>query len=170
MNEAPDRIRTERLELRRPVTGHLDDLVSMHLDPRMMETLGGLRSAEQSREDLSRMMAHWDANGFGLYFVHGGHDDRFMGRAGLKRVHVGGRDEVEVGYSIVADAWGQGLATEAAQRLVRLAFDDLALAEVVSFTLPHNAASRRVMEKAGFIYERDGTYADLPHVFYRLSS
>ncbi len=161
-------LQTERLELRRPTSAHLDDLVRMHLDPRMMETLGGLRSAEQSRGDLARMMAHWDEHGFGLYFVHGADDGRFLGRAGLKRVHVGGRDEVEVGYSIVAHAWGQGLATEAAQRLIEVAWQDLKLSELVSFTLPHNAASRRVMEKAGFAYERDGTYADLPHVFYRL--
>jgi RimJ/RimL family protein N-acetyltransferase len=38
----------------------------------------------------------------------------------------------------------------------------------VSFTLPHNAASRRVMEKAGLTYERDITHAGLPHVLYRL--
>ena len=25
-------------------------------------------------------------------------------------------------------------------------------------------------EKAGFVYERDGTWADLPHVFYRLTA
>lgn len=168
MSRAPEVVRTERFELRRPTAGDLDDLVRMHLDPRMMQTLGGLRSADQSREDLARMMAHWDEHGFGLYFVHG--RSGFLGRAGVKRVFVGGRDEVEVGYSIVADAWGRGLATEAARRLVRVGFEDLGLTELVSFTLPGNAASRRVMEKAGFRYERDGTYADLPHVFYRLHS
>lgn len=40
-------------------------------------------------------------------------------------------------------------------------------AELVAFTLPHNAASRRVMEKAGFAYERDTEHAGLPHVLYR---
>ena len=39
---------------------------------------------------------------------------------------------------------------------------------VVSFTLPGNLASRRVMEKLGFRFERETTYAGLPHVLYRL--
>jgi len=164
---APERIRTARLELVRPTADHLDDLVRMHLDDRMMKTLGGLRQPDQSRGDLDRMRAHWDAHGFGLYFLHDPSDTRFLGRAGLKTVHVNGQDEVEVGYSIVPEAWGKGLATEAARRLVQVAFENLGLPDVVSFTLPQNTASRRVMEKAGFAYERDGTYADLPHVFYR---
>ena len=140
----------------------------MHLDPRMMRTLGGLRDRDQSRGDLDRMMQHWDEHGFGLYFVRDAEDARFLGRVGLKRVHVHDRDEVEIGWSVVADEWGKGLATEAARGLVELAFGDLGLSEIVSFTLPYNAASVRVMEKLGMQYEQAGEYASLPHVFYRL--
>jgi len=43
------------------------------------------------------------------------------------------------------------------------------LTEVVSFTLPHNTASRRVMEKLGFDFEREFYHASLPHVLYRLT-
>lgn len=121
----------------------------MHLDPRMMRTLGGLRERDQTRGDLDRMMQHWNEHEFGLYFLRDPEDARFLGRAGLKRVRVNDADEVEIGWSIVADEWGRGLATEAARRLVTLAFDELALREIVSFTLPHNAASIRVMEKLG---------------------
>jgi RimJ/RimL family protein N-acetyltransferase len=39
-----------------------------------------------------------------------------------------------------------------------IAFGPLGLADVVSFTLPHNWASRRVMEKLGFAYERQTDY------------
>jgi [ribosomal protein S5]-alanine N-acetyltransferase len=38
----------------------------------------------------------------------------------------------------------------------------------VAFTLPDNVASRRVMEKVGFRYEREVEHVDLPHVLYRL--
>jgi len=37
----------------------------------------------------------------------------------------------------------------------------------VAFTLPTNVASRRVMDNAGFQYERDVVHADLPQVLYR---
>ena len=57
-----------------------------------------------------------------------------------------------------------------APRRSRIAFGPLGLAEVVSFTLTDNRASRRVMEKLGFAYEGETEYAGLPHVLYRLSA
>ncbi len=75
---------------------------------------------------------------------------------------------MEVGYGLTAAFWGQGLATELAQEAVRVGFELLCLSELVSFTLPTNTRSRRVMAKAGFRYERDIEYAGLPHVLYRL--
>ena len=68
---------------------------------------------------------------------------------GLRHVTIGGREEVEVGYGLRAEFWGQGLATELASASVRVAFEILGLPELVSFTLPTNRASRRVMEKVG---------------------
>ena len=50
---------------------------------------------------------------------------------------------------------------------VRIGFTQLKLPELISFTQVTNLASRRVMEKAGFHYERDFTYANTPHVLYR---
>ena len=64
--------------------------------------------------------------------------------------------------------WGMGLATELARESVRVGFAVLGRAELVSFTLPTNLRSRRVMEKAGFRHERDFAWAGLPHVLYRL--
>jgi RimJ/RimL family protein N-acetyltransferase len=63
--------------------------------------------------------------------------------------------------------WGQGYATELGAAAVELAFGPLGLDSVVAYTLPHNLASRRVMDKLGFSYEREIVYADLPHVLYR---
>ena len=89
------------------------------------------------------------------------------GRGGLQYTFVAGTNEVEVAWAIVPDRWGQGLATELARASVALAFDDLRLREIVAFTLPHNVASRRVMEKSGFEYEGPIVHAGLPHVLYR---
>ena len=93
-----------------------------------------------------------------------------MGRGGLRRCEIEGIREVEVAYAVVADRWGQGFATEMAEAAVDAAFRKLKLASVVAFTLPSNKASRGVMEKVGFSYERDIVHADLPHVLYRLAA
>jgi ribosomal-protein-alanine N-acetyltransferase len=92
-----------------------------------------------------------------------------VGRGGLLLTLVGGSYEVEVGWAIVPERWGQGLATELALAAVEVAFGDLGLQELVAFALPTNLASRRVMEKAGFAFEREIEYAGLPHVLYRMT-
>ncbi len=164
----PERVETPRLLLLRPTEADLSDLVAMHTDPQVMATLGGLRSPEELEATHRRLFACWERDGFGLWVARHRPESRFVGRGGLRRVQIGGRDEVEVAYALVPDFWGQGLATELARESVRVGFEVLGLRDVVSFTLPTNARSRRVMEKAGFRYERDGEHASLPHVFYRL--
>ena len=47
-------------------------------------------------------------------------------------------------------------------------FGPLGFGEIASWTLPHNATSRRVMEKLGFEYEREFEFAGLPHLLFRL--
>jgi [ribosomal protein S5]-alanine N-acetyltransferase len=90
-----------------------------------------------------------------------------VGLAMLRRVQIEGPDEVEVGYRVAAAWWRRGIATEMATALGGVARDRLGLEEIVAFTLPDNVGSRRVMEKAGFRYERDIEWARLPHVLYR---
>jgi RimJ/RimL family protein N-acetyltransferase len=58
-----------------------------------------------------------------------------------------------VGYAI-DPAWrGRGFATRAALLLCRWALHEVGLARLVAGTAPDNAASRRVLEKAGFTRE-----------------
>ena len=162
-------LRTSRLLLLRSRADDFDDLDRMHRDPQVMATLGGIRSAEQTTQFIDGLLAHWEQHGFGLWVARDAATGRFAGRGGLRHVLIEGKPEVEVSYGLMPEFWGRGLATELARESVRVGFNDLQLSDVVSFTLPTNRASQRVMEKAGFRYERDVIHADLPHVFYRLT-
>jgi RimJ/RimL family protein N-acetyltransferase/GrpB-like predicted nucleotidyltransferase (UPF0157 family) len=164
----PARLGTPRMLLSRPTDEDRSDLVAMHTDPRVMATLGGLRTRDELEAMHQRLFACWNKDGFGVWIARDRHNGRFLGRGGLRRIQLAGRDEVEVAYALAADAWGQGLATELAEASVRAGFEVLRAPELVCFTLTTNAASQRVMQKAGFRYERDGEHAGLPHVFYRL--
>ena len=66
--------------------------------------------------------------------------------------------------------FGKGLATELATAILSIGFEKFRLPDTVSFTLPSNLASKRVIEKIGFKYEKDIIYASLPHVFYIINS
>ncbi len=58
-------------------------------------------------------------------------------------------DQIEVGYLLVPSAWGQGFATEICARLLRFAFEETSLSEVVAVTDPDNSRSQRVLTKCG---------------------
>jgi ribosomal-protein-alanine N-acetyltransferase len=169
-----ERVRTARLVATRPVFRDADELHPVMADERLAAwlwpgELGGPRSAAQVRAMLVRDADHWKRHGWGPWVVRDATTGEALGRVGLERCEIGGRDEVEVAWLIAAHRWGEGLATEIAQAAVRAAFDVVGLSDVVSFTLTDNTASRRVMEKLGFAYERDVEHAGLPHVLYRLS-
>jgi RimJ/RimL family protein N-acetyltransferase len=89
-----------------------------------------------------------------------------VGRGAIRRVEIGGSVEVEIGYAVAAEFWGRGLATELGAWLVGYA-ERGGLHNLVAFTQPENARSRRVMEKLGFIFEREIDWQNQPHVLYR---
>lgn len=64
----------------------------------------------------------------------------------------------ELGYNIMKKYWNRGYATEAAQAIVKFAVNELKLKKLYCCHAKDNTASGRVMEKAGFVYWRDGSY------------
>jgi RimJ/RimL family protein N-acetyltransferase len=149
---------------------HREGLLALLGDPRVGATLGGVATPDDVDAQIASMARHWADRGFGWYAFLDRGSGALVARGGPHATHVAGRDEVEIGWTVDPDRWGQGLATELGAASVAHAFGPLGLAEVVSFTLIDNRASRRVMEKLGFAYEGETEYAGLPHVLYRLSA
>ena len=147
---------------------HHAPLLAMLGDPRVGATMGGTRSAEEVTAVIDRHVAGWETDGFHYWIFLDRETGEAIARGGLSRTSVTGRDEVEVGWVVVPDRWGQSYATELGAAALDVAFGPIALDTVISYTLPENAASRRVMEKLGFSYEREIVHYDLPHVLYRV--
>ena len=61
--------------------------------------------------------------------------------------------EIEVGYMLVPEAWGQGFATEACNRMLEFAFEKTTLDEVKATTDPGNVASQHVLTKCGLRHQ-----------------
>ena len=59
--------------------------------------------------------------------------------------------DVEIGYFLKQSTWGRGYATEAASRVIQMAFEDSPLTEVVATFEDGNASSQHVLEKVGFV-------------------
>jgi RimJ/RimL family protein N-acetyltransferase len=173
-------IETERLILRRWLPGDREPFACMNRDPRVMEHFPAPLAPSESDALIDRIEAHFDEHGFGLYALQLRPDGAFVGFCGISVPAFQARFTpcVEIGWRLAADHWGRGLATEAAGAVVRHAFDTLGLAELVSFTVPANARSRRVMEKLGMTRDPsdDFDHPRLPeghplrrHALYRLA-
>ena len=161
------RLDTDRL-VGRPIRP--DDfavLSVLHHDPRVMATLGGIRSDDETRAFLEFKVGHWERQGFGMWMFHERASGEFVGRGGLQMIEVGGGLEVEVGYTVRAEYAGLGYATEMARAIVDVDAPRVGATNLVAFTLPDNIASRRVMEKAGFAFERDIVHEGREMVLYR---
>ena len=75
--------------------------------------------------------------------------------------HWWGEGAVELGYWVAEEYWGNGYATEACEKLIRRAFDELDVTEIYASYRYDNKQSGRVLEKLGFKY-----FADLNNVNY----
>jgi RimJ/RimL family protein N-acetyltransferase len=165
-----ERVETARTILERLRFEHAAELSRLMRDPRVAATLSPSGRPPSEQEVLARLEAkvdHWNRHGFGMWLMRDRETGEMLGRGGLQYTYTAGLHDVEVGWAVMPERWGQGLATELADASVEVGFGALALRELVAFTLPSNRASRRVMEKAGFGYEREIVHLDLPHVLYR---
>ncbi len=165
-----DSFATDRLFAEKIKWSDLDKLINMHTNHHVMATLGGLRTEDETRDDLEWHLNQWKENGFGVWLFYLKDTKEWVGRAGLRRVEIEGHEEIELGYALMPSFWKLGLATEMAKACIEIAFEVARLDNLISFALTTNKASQRVMEKAGFQHERDILYTNLPHSLYRMNN
>jgi RimJ/RimL family protein N-acetyltransferase len=145
-----------------------------------MEHFPGLMSREQSDAQVERIEAHFEKHGYGGWAVEVKAVTPFAGFIGLTipRFEAAFTPCVEIGWRLAAEYWGQGYATEGARAALAFGFEELKLDEILSFTVPANVRSRRVMEKIGMRRDigADFEHPLLPeghplrrHVLYRIS-
>jgi RimJ/RimL family protein N-acetyltransferase len=164
-------IETERLLLRQWREGDLKAYARICADTEVMRYLPATLSREESAEQMAGFVRHWEERGFGLWAVEEGASGEFIGFVGLMRHDdwpEGEHRTEEVGWRLGRAHWGRGLATEGALASVRYGFEGLGLARIISITLPENAASRRVMEKAGLTYRGETRWRGHDVVWYAI--
>ena len=142
-------IRTPRLTLREFVSDDFDAIHAYASDPDVTRFMfHGVRNADDTRAYLNRMLASqteaprliWEVA------VVVTSVNRLIGACDLTCEN---EREGDLGFIFVKDVWGMGYATEAARAMVRAGFDALGLSRIFSTCDVGNAASARVLEKAG---------------------
>lgn len=171
---------TERLLLRAWRDSDLPALVALNADAEVMRHFPAPMDAEQSAQLLARIRAHFDEHGFGFWALERRDTGELIGVTGLAQVGFDAPfvPAVEIGWRLARAHWRQGYASEAARASLAVAFEQLGLDEVLSFTVPANLPSQAVMRSIGMQRDDSGDFLHprvpsghplQPHVLYRIS-
>ena len=174
-------LRTERLLLRQWRQTDRPAFAAMNADPEVRRFFTRTLTAEESDASADRIERHIAEHGFGFWAIEAPCVAPFIGFVGLAHVRFEApfAPAVETGWRLARAHWNRGYATEAARAALAHGFGALGLREIVSFAVPGNVASRRVMEKIGMRQDLDGSF-DHPsleesdplrrHVLYRATA
>lgn len=154
---------TKRLLLRRWRISDAENLYEYAKDPDVGPIAGWPphKSVEESRDVIENVF-----NGAEAYAICQKSDGKAIGAIELKlngHTDMTDRDdECELGYWLGRPFWGQGMMPEAAEKMLRHAFEDLGMQKVWCGYYDGNAKSKRVQEKCGFRYVRTTKDVDVP--------
>jgi len=154
-------LETLRLELRDFVAADFADLCRLDRNPRVMKYISNGKPASRDAvaKALGRIIRYPALYpDLGAWRAARRDTGAFIGWFCLK--YTGKSSDVEVGYRLLPEAWGQGFATEGARALVDYGFDDLDLDRIIGVTHRGNMASQRVLLKAGLEDAGWGHYYD----------
>jgi RimJ/RimL family protein N-acetyltransferase len=147
-------IETKRLRLRRLTLGDADARFMLRLvnDPGWLANIGdrNVHDLEQSRAYIQKTLDMYEKYGFGSLMAELKETGEPIGTCGLvKRDSV---DDVEVGYALLPQFRGRGLAIEGAQAVLDYARLVLKLPRVAAIVTPANHDSIKVLERIGLSF------------------
>jgi RimJ/RimL family protein N-acetyltransferase len=170
---------TPRLVLRHWREADLEPFAALNADPRVMEYFPGTLTGHESDALAARIRNRLETTEFGLWAVEVPGTVPFIGCVGLSvpRWEAHFTPCVEIGWRLALAHWDRGYATEAASAALAYGFNDLKLAEIVSFTATANLRSQAVMQRLGMARAAGGDFLHpflpdghplRPHVLYRI--
>ena len=171
---------TERLRLREWEDADEVRFYEVMNRPEVMTHLGGLQSLDEWRAGFSRIRACQAEFGHAFWVVEDRTSGEILGFCGIKRVNSPGTDmtgEHEIGWRLRPEAWGKGIAKEAAIASLDLAFGRFEAPHVIALTIAPNEASWGLMHRLGMKRREDLDFIDSrfgpelnPNIVYRIDA
>jgi len=148
------RLATARLELRMFREDDLDAYADMCADAEVMRFIGagGPVGADVAWRQMALFLGEWALHGYGMWAVEERASGRLIGRVGF--LNPPGWPACELGWLLARDAWGRGLAFEAAQAALAHGREHLGIGELVSLIRPDNVRSIALARRLGATLER----------------
>ncbi len=158
-------LQTQRTVLRMFTPDDLDALAAIFGNANVMKYLGldcKPIAREETETAILSMIKHWKERNFGRWAVINKEDNRLIGCAGFRSFE----EIAELFYILDEPYWGKGLATEIAGECLRFGFEERGLNQIIAFTRPENAASRKVLDKINMRFDGEITVFGVEAVRY----
>jgi RimJ/RimL family protein N-acetyltransferase len=159
-------LETARLQLREFVPEDATALARILSDSETMRYYPAPFDRAGVEEWIARNRRRYALDGHGLWAMLLKSTGELIGDCGLTKQNVDGSDEIEIGYHVRRDHWGQGYATEAALACCDYGFANLPVERLISLIRPENLPSCRVAEKNGMKIWKEVMWHGLPHCVY----
>lgn len=145
---------TDRLVLRKISMDDTDDMYEYSKDSEVTKYLLWSPHPDKAYtfEYISYLQNRYKTGDFFDWAIICPESGKMIGTCGFTRFDFQ-HNSGEIGYVINPKYSGKGIATEASARIIRYGFEELALNRIECKYMIENAASRRVMEKNGMIFE-----------------
>lgn len=156
-------VETERLILRDWREGDIERFAEVTNTPAVMRWLGGVMDAEKLAAFEARVVERQQALGHTFWVVERKADDAMLGFCGLKLIdapEAGFAGEMEIGWRLREDAWGQGYAKEAAAASLDLGFGRFGAEEIFAITNIENTGSWGLMTRLGMRRREELDFVD----------
>lgn len=156
---------TERLFLREWVPDDWMRFRPLATDPRVLGYIGNGKpwTDEQIKARIDNWIEVGRQRGWILWPVIHRDDAALIGFCGF---WDGFAPDVEIGWRLRPEYWGQGLATEAATAVMEYGFQQWGFPRLISVCQTENKASIRIMEKLGMEFERSFQHEGFDVVCY----
>ena len=119
------------------------------------------------KKEINKIINYYSDNpGLGVWAGYEKQSDEFIGFFEL--AHLDTTDEIEVGYRLFKEFWGQGYATEMTKVLIDYGFNKMGLEQIAGITHPENISSQNVLLKSGLTYIKDAVFYGFLDKYYTI--
>ena len=142
---------TERLGFRPWLDSDLPALIELNQNPLVMKYFPSVQTKSKCEDFISRMKKQQESTGYCYFFVAELTSGNFVGFIGLSQ-QIFDSDftpAVDIGWRLLPEFWGMGIATEGAKACLQYAWNDLGIEKIISIAPSVNTPSLSVMKKIG---------------------
>ena len=149
---------TKRLLVRRYTEYDKDHFFSLNGNEEVMRYIRPVKTREECDEFLLQVIAYSETEKlFGRWAVEDKLSKEFVGSFAI--IPVEGKDQMQLGYSLLPEHWGKGYATELTIAGLHYVFTKTQINPIYAYTEEPNTSSQKVLLKAGF--RPNGSYMEV---------